>query len=161
MSILEVGPAIIFCLLAAGILIGLIPESHHDAVDKFRKKCRDDGMIFQEIEAAISIRVSFVTLRRKASDHCVSRGGKIDRQKINEIAGQIAIGLAAVHGQEAAKSFIGWIDSCPDEEILYDDARAAAHAHTMTNLRAKGLYPPPRKSEVHEDIKGAFKVVKR
>lgn len=83
----------------------------------------------------------------------------MDRDAINQIAGQIAIGLAASRGHDAGSKFIAWIDDCPDEEILYDDARAARHRHAVGALRAKGLYPP-KNVALHDDYKDAFKIVK-
>ncbi|MER8699697.1 hypothetical protein [Mesorhizobium sp. M1273] len=84
----------------------------------------------------------------------------MDRDEINHIAGQIAIGLAAARGREAATSFIGWVDSCPDEEILYDDARAARHRHVVVALRKAGLYPPKHVG-LSEDVRNAFRIIKR
>ncbi|MER9493445.1 hypothetical protein NKI86_16610 [Mesorhizobium sp. M0320] len=157
---LEYGPIIILVLVSVGIVIGLLPEAHDAPLQKFREECRAGGMDFAETEAAIAIRTSFVRLRRMASDQCVAQGGKMDRDEINQIASQVAIGLAAAHGREAAKSFIGWIDSCPDEEILYDDARGARHRNTVEALRAKGLYPP-KNVPMSEDLRTAFRIVKR
>ena len=83
----------------------------------------------------------------------------MERREINEIASHIAIGLAAAHGQEAAKSFTGWIDLCPDEEILYDDARAARHAWNAAHLRERGMWPP-KDIPMSEDMKNAFRIIK-
>ncbi|MER8393735.1 hypothetical protein NKH10_17715 [Mesorhizobium sp. M1340] len=155
---LEYGPMIVLAVIAIVAVIGLIPETAEDAALKFRRQCRADGMGFAETEAAIGIRKAFVQLRRLSSDQCVVRGGNMDRKAINEIAGHVAIGLAAAHGREAASSFVAWIDSCPDEEILYDDARVARHHRTVDALRAKGLYPP-KDTDMHEDFKNAFRIV--
>lgn len=155
---LEYGPMIVIAVVVVVVAIGLIPETAEDAALKFRRQCRAEGMGFAETEAAIGIRKAFVRLRRLASDQCVAKGGKIDRDEMNEIARQVAIGLAAAHGRSAATSFIGWINSCPDEEILYDDARAARHRHTVGALRAKGLYPPMNVA-MDEDFRNAFKIV--
>ncbi|WP_192384077.1 hypothetical protein [Mesorhizobium silamurunense] len=155
---LEYGPMIVLAVIAILMVIGLIPETAEDAALKFRHQCRDDGMSFAETEAAIAIRKAFVQLRRLSSDQCVASGGKMDRDQINQIAGQIAIGLAAAHGRETAKSFIGWIDACPDEEILYDDARAARHRMHVASLRSKDLYPPKRIA-MSEDFANAFRII--
>ncbi|MGY3331323.1 hypothetical protein ACVILI_004340 [Mesorhizobium sp. USDA 4775] len=155
---LEYGPMILLAVIAIVVVIDLIPESAEDAALKFRHQCRADGMNFAETEATIAIRAAFVRLRRLSSDQCVARGGSIERRAINEIAGHVAIGLAAAHGREAAKSFIGWIDACPDEEILYDDARAARHRMHVVSLRSKGLYPP-KHVQMHEDHRNAFRIV--
>lgn len=154
---LEYGPIIILVLVVVGIVIGLLPEAHDAPLQKFRQQCRAGGMDFAETEAAIAIRTAFVRLRRIASDQCVAKGGNMDRAEINQIAGQIAIGLAAARGREAATSFIGWVDSCPDEEILYDDARAARHSRTVEALRAKGLYPP-KNVPMSDDLRNAFRI---
>ncbi|RUU33681.1 hypothetical protein EOC93_28215, partial [Mesorhizobium sp. M6A.T.Ce.TU.002.03.1.1] len=111
---------IVLAVIAIVAVIGLIPETAEDAALKFRRQCRADGMGFAETEAAIGIRTAFVRLRRLGSDQCVAQGGKMDRDQINQIAAHVAIGLAAAHGREAAKAFVGWIDACPDEEMLYD-----------------------------------------
>ncbi|RWN34163.1 MAG: hypothetical protein EOR97_05245 [Mesorhizobium sp.] len=155
---LEYGPMILLAVIAIVAVIGLIPENAEDAALKFRRRCRADGMDFSETEAAIAIRAAFVRLRRLSSDQCVAKGGNMGREAINELASQVAIGLAAAHGREAAKSFIGWIDACPDEEILYDDARAARHHKTVDALRATGLYPP-KNTGMHEDFRNAFRIV--
>ncbi|MER9639409.1 hypothetical protein [Mesorhizobium sp. M0239] len=147
-------------LIAIALAIHFIPSGPEEALQKFREQCRADGMDFAETEAAIAIRTSFVRLRRIASDQCVAQGGKMDRDEINQIASQIASGLTAAHGREAAKSFIGWIDASPDEEILYDDARAARHRNTVEALRANGLYPP-KNVPMSEDLRNAFRIVKR
>ncbi|TIP75271.1 MAG: hypothetical protein E5X63_42960, partial [Mesorhizobium sp.] len=119
---LTYGPMTVLAVIAIVAVIGLIPETAEDAALKFRRQCRADGMGFAETEAAIGIRTAFVRLRRLASDQCVAQGGKMDRDQINQIASHVAIGLAAAHGRKAAKAFVGWIDACPDEEILFDDA---------------------------------------
>jgi len=160
MTALEIGLVIIVLVVVAVLIIGMIPDTPMDALRKFREQCRAQGMDFAETEAAVDIRVSFAQLRRMASDQCVARDGQMERKDINEIAGHIAIGLAAAHGQEAAKSFIGWIDSCPDSEILYDDARAARHARNVASLREHGMWPP-KNVPMSDDLKNAFKIVKR
>lgn len=146
-------------LVAAGIAIGLLPEAHDAPLHKFRNQCRSEGMDFRETEAAIATRMAFVRLRRIASDRCIAQGGKIGRDEINEIAGHIAIGLAASRGTDAGHKFITWIDDCPDEEILYDDARAARHRHHVAALREQGHYPP-KNVKLHDDYRHAFKIVK-
>lgn len=156
---LEWGPIIVLILVVAGVAIGLLPEAHDAPLRKFRQHCRDEGMDFRETETAIATRMTFVRLRRIASDQCVAQGGKMDRDQINEIAGQIAIGLAASRGTDAGQKFIAWIDDCPDEEILYDDARAARHRHVVGSLREKGLYPP-KNVPLHDDYRHAFKIIK-
>ncbi|MER8389425.1 hypothetical protein NKH14_28725 [Mesorhizobium sp. M1380] len=156
---LEYGPMVVIAVVVIVVAIGLLPESPEDAASKFRRQCRADGMDFAETEAAIGIRKAFVRLRRLSSDQCVASGGKMDRDQINQIAAHVAIGLAAAHGREAAKAFVGWIDDCPDEEILYDDARAARHHKTVDALREKGLYPMPKHVGTHEDFKNAFRIV--
>ncbi|MER9914000.1 hypothetical protein NKJ71_25575 [Mesorhizobium sp. M0050] len=155
---LEYGPMVVLAVIAMVAVIGLIPENAEDAALKFRRQCRADGMDFRETEAAIAIRKAFVQLRRLSSDQCVASCGKMDRDQINQIAGQVAIGLAAAHGRDAAKAFVGWIDACPDEEILYDDARAARHRMHVVSLRSKGLYPP-KDVGIHDDYRNAFKIV--
>ncbi|TIO52993.1 MAG: hypothetical protein E5X80_04910 [Mesorhizobium sp.] len=156
---LEYGPMILLVVIAVVVAIGLIPESAEDAALKFRRQCRADGMGFAETEAAIGIRKAFVQLRRLSSDQCVVRGGNMDRKAINDIAGHVAIGLAAAHGHQAAKSFIGWVDSCPDEEIFYDDARHARHRNHVVALRASGHYPPKHVA-MSEDFQHAFRIVR-
>ncbi|RWP80465.1 hypothetical protein [Mesorhizobium sp.] len=156
---LEYGPLLMLAVIVIVLAIGFIPDSPEDALRKFQQECKANGMDFRETEAAIATRTAFARLRRIASDQCVSKSGNMGREAINEIASQVAIGLAAAHGREAAKSFIGWIETCPDEEILYDDARAARHRHTVGALRAKGLYPPPKNMVMHEDFKNAFRIV--
>ncbi|ESX87002.1 hypothetical protein [Mesorhizobium sp. LNJC405B00] len=156
---LEYGSMILLALIAIAVVIGLIPESAEDAALKFRQRCRAGGMDFRETETAIATRMAFVRLRRIASDQCIAQGGKMGRDEINQIAGQIAIGLAASRGTDVGQKFIAWIDDCPDEEILYDDARAARHSKTVEALRAKGLYPP-KNLAMGEDFKSAFRVVK-
>ncbi|RWD49998.1 MAG: hypothetical protein E5V72_02065 [Mesorhizobium sp.] len=157
---LTFGPMIVLAVIAIVAVIGLIPETAEDAALKFRRQCRADGMSFAETEAAIGIRKAFVQLRRLSSDQCVARGGKMDRDQINQIASHVAIGLAAAYGREAAKAFEGWIGSCPDEEILYDDARSARHHHIVGALREKGLCYPPKRAGMSEDFRNSFKVVR-
>ncbi|AZO29355.1 hypothetical protein [Mesorhizobium sp. M1B.F.Ca.ET.045.04.1.1] len=156
---LEYGPIVILILVVAGVAVGLLPEAHDAPMRRFRNHCRAEGMSFAETEAAIATRMAFVRLRRLASDQCVSQAGRIGRDEINEIASRMALGLAAAHGHEAAKKFIAWIDDCPDEEILYDDARAARHRHAVTELRQRGLYPP-KEPKFHDDHKHAFRIMK-
>lgn len=156
---LEYGPMIVLAVIAIVVVIGFIPETVEDAALKFRRQCRANGMNFAETEAAIVVRVAFVRLRRLSSDQCVAMGGKMDRDQIDLIAADVAIGLAAAHGREAAMAFVNWIDACPDEEILYDDARAARHHQTVDALRARGLYPPLKHGGMSEDYWNAFKVM--
>ncbi|TJW14394.1 MAG: hypothetical protein E5W82_10485 [Mesorhizobium sp.] len=156
---LEIGPYIILAVVAFILIVGMLPEADDAPLHKFRKQCRDEGMDFNETESAIATRLAFVRLRRIASDQCVAQGGRMDRDQINQVASQIAIGLAASRGHDAGSKFIAWIDACPDEEILYDDARAARHRHTVGSLRDKGLYPP-KNVKLHDDYKHAFKIVK-
>lgn len=154
------GPIAALVILCIFVLIGMLPEHHEDALHKFKAQCRKDGMTFGEIQAALAIRMAFVNLRRRASDHCVGGAGHVSRHEINEIARQLAVGLAAAHGQDAAKSFIGWVESCPDEEILYDDARAHRHHRISSELAQKGLRPN-KKAAMHDDLKHSLKVIKR
>ncbi|TIN78338.1 hypothetical protein [Mesorhizobium sp.] len=155
---LEYGPLLLLAVIIIVLAIGFIPDSPEDALHKFQQECKASGMDFRETQAAIAIRTAFVRLRRIASDQCVAKGGNMDRKAINEIAGNVAIGLAAAHGREAATSFIGWVDSCPDEEILYDDARAARHRMHVVSLRPQGLYPPKHVG-MSEDFGNAFRIV--
>ncbi|BCH33210.1 hypothetical protein MesoLjLc_51400 [Mesorhizobium sp. L-8-10] len=150
-----------FILLAAAIitgglvLLGLLPESQDEAVQAFRNQCRSDGMDFAETEAALAIRVAFVQLRRRSSDLGVAKDGDISRSDINQIAGALAIGLAAAHGKDAAKSFIGWVDMCPDEEILYDDARAAVQKF-LSGIRQPIQFDP----QLQADIRAAVTIIR-
>ncbi|MER9014515.1 hypothetical protein [Mesorhizobium sp. M0898] len=155
---IEWGLLIFTAIIAIAFALSMIPDGQDDALTRFRHECRQQGMSFEEIQAAVSLRVGLVQLRRIASDQCVAKSGNMDRKAINELAGNIAIGIAAAHGTQAAKSFVAWVDSCADEEILYDDARAARHRMHVTSLRAKGLYPLPRAAMSH-DLRDAFKIV--
>lgn len=154
------GPLAILVVLGAAVVISMIPARPEDQLHDFRTKCRQEGMTFKETEAALAVRMAFVSLRRQASDHCVGAGGAVGRDRISEIAGHLAIGLAAAHGQDAAKRFIAWVESCPDEEILYDDARLHRHRRISNELARKGLHPD-KKAAMHEDFKHALKVIKR
>ncbi|WP_292636875.1 hypothetical protein [Mesorhizobium sp.] len=147
-------------MVVAGVAIGLLPEAHDAPLHKFRNHCRSEGMDFRETEAAIASRMAFVRLRRMASDKCIAQAGNMSRDEINQIAAQLAIGLAASRGTDVGQKFITWIDDCPDEEILYDDARAARHRHHVGALREQGHYPP-KNVKLHDDYKHAFKIVKR
>lgn len=160
MSIVEYGPLAVLIIAALAGLAGLIEETPDDALRKFRKDCRAQGLDFAETETAIAVRLAFVRLRRMASDLCMSKDGEITRSEINEIAGDLAIGMAAAHGLDASKSFIAWIDSCPDEEILYDDARKARHRKNVEYLHKQGLYPP-KDTGMDQDFKDAFTIMKR
>ncbi|RWD14171.1 MAG: hypothetical protein EOS74_19505 [Mesorhizobium sp.] len=153
----EIGLLIFIAIILAAWAISLIPDGQ-DALARFRQECRQQGMSFEETQAAISIRVGLVQLRRIASDQCVSRGGHIDRKAINDLASNIAIGIAAAHGTRAAKTFVAWVDTCADEEILYDDARHARHRLHVASLRSQGLYPPAR-APMSRDLQDAFKIV--
>ncbi|TIN02687.1 MAG: hypothetical protein E5Y34_06565 [Mesorhizobium sp.] len=155
---IEWGLLILIAIIAVAFAISLIPDGPDDALARFRQECRQQGMNFEETQAAISLRVGLVQLRRLASDRCIERNGNMQRKEINELAGNIAIGIAAAHGTQAAKSFVAWVDSCADEEILYDDARAARHRMHVTYLRSNGLYPPTR-APMSRDLRDAFKIV--
>lgn len=151
------GLLIFIAIIVGAYALSIIPDGH-DAVTRFRQECRQQGMSFEETQAAVTFRVGLVQLRRIASDQCVARSGNMDRKAINQLAGNIAIGIAATHGTQAAKSFVAWVDSCADEEILYDDARAARHRMHVTYLRSNGLYPPTR-APMSRDLRDAFKTV--
>lgn len=160
MSLIILGPLAVFAIFGAVVVIKAIPERPEDLLLNFRAKCRQEGMTFQETEAALGARIAFVGLRRRASNMCVDAGGHVTRDQINEIARHLAIGLAASHGQDAAKRFIAWVESCPDEEILYDDARGRRHHRISSELARKGLHAN-KKAAMHEDFKHALKVIKR
>ncbi|CDX26811.1 hypothetical protein MPL3356_60568 [Mesorhizobium plurifarium] len=157
---IALGPLVVLIIIGAVVAIGLIPARPEDHLLDFRAKCRKDGLTFQETEAALGARIAFVSLRRRASNLCVDAGGHVTRDQINEIARHLAIGLAASHGQDAAKRFIAWVESCPDEEILYDDARGRRHHRISGELARKGLHAN-KKAAMHEDFKHALKVIKR
>ncbi|MEI8714777.1 hypothetical protein [Mesorhizobium sp. ISC11] len=155
---IEWGLLIFIAIIAGALALSMIPDGQDDALTRFRLECRQRGMSFEETQAAVSLRVGLVQLRRIASDQCVAKSGNMDRKAINQLAGNIAIGIAAAHGTQAAKSFVAWVDSCADEEILYDDARAARHRMHVTYLRSNGLYPPKR-APMSRDLRDAFKTV--
>ncbi|WP_192242860.1 hypothetical protein [Mesorhizobium silamurunense] len=157
---ITLGPLIVLVVIGAVVVIGLIPARPEDHLHDFRTKCRKEGMTFQETEAVLAVRMAFVSLRRQSSNLCVDAGGVISRDRINEIARHLSIGLAAAHGQDAAKRFITWVESCPDEEILYDDARARRHHRISGELARKGLHPD-KKAAMHDDFKHALKIIKR
>ncbi|MER8371745.1 hypothetical protein [Mesorhizobium sp. M1406] len=154
---IEWGLLIFIAIILVAYALSMIPDGPDDALARFRQECREQGMSFEETQGAVSLRVGLVQLRRLASDRCVEKNGNMSRKEINELAGNIAIGIAAAHGHQAAKSFVAWVDSCADEEILYDDARAARHRVYVTSLRSKGLYPHPR-APMPPDLRDAFKV---
>lgn len=155
---IEWGLLIFIAIIAIAFALSMIPDGQDEALTRFRQDCRQQGMSFEETQAAVSLRVGLVQLRRIASDQCVAKRGNMDRKAINQLADNIAIGIAAAHGTQAAKSFVAWVDSCADDEILYDDARAARHRMHVTHLRSKGLYPPTR-GPMSRDLRDAFKIV--
>ena len=155
---IEIGLLCITCFYLLLLLAYFIPESPGAGMARFRQECKKQGMGSAETEAAVAIRVAFVRLRRMASDRCVEKKGEMSRKEINDIAGDLAIGLAAAHGQDAAKSFMGWVDTCEDSEILYDDARNARFRHNVEFLRGHGMWPP--KAEMSHDLKDAFKIIR-
>ena len=127
-----------------------------DPVEQFRDQCRKQGMDHEEIEAAIGIRVAMVRLRRLASDLCHDRGGDMEREHIDEIAEVIGIGLAAAYDQQTCTSFLAWVRSCPDYEILYEDARELRHQFHKSQFPT----PIPVNPQDLEDLRAAFRVVR-
>lgn len=128
-------------------------SSPETAFREYVRHCEAAGMSAPEIMESVAIRRAAAELRRRASDECVSRGGDMPREKINEIAKDIASGLNAVYGKEAAKKFLEWIAQCRDREILYDDARAAEKAFLKANMRMTPLVED-------RDLQNAFKIIK-
>lgn len=141
-------------IIAAGglalILMAFLSADPDAAIREFRRSCSESGMSDEEIDAAEGIRIAFVRLRRRASDLCMEKDGKITRSEINDIAGSLAMGIASGHGEDAAKSFIAWVDTCSDSEILYDDARDLRHEKTPIMIYT----PDPR---MIEDMRAAMK----
>ena len=133
-------------LLAAACIWG-----RPDPEDEFRRQCAAAGKDFRETQDAIYIRIAFVQLRRKASDLCVARNGDFGRQHIDDIAGGLAIGLGNHEFRRSASS--AWVQSCPDYEILYEDARAL----NLRYLTSK-LTPIKTDPQIAADIKAAFRI---
>ena len=127
-----------------------------DPVEKFVDQCRKQGMDAEEISGAIGIRMAMIRLRRIASDLCHDRGGDMERWHIDEIAEVIGAGLAAAHNQQTCKSFLAWVKSCPDHEILYEDARELRHQFHKSQFPT----PIPVNPQDLEDLRAAFRVVR-
>lgn len=138
------------CTVLIAVAAWYARPSPERAMTEFIGDCRRAGLSIDEVRSQIAIREAFASLRRIASDECVARSGDYERHHINEVAKLSAYGLAAVYGKETAKIFIAWVDSCPDHEILYADARAA-------RMRHGERYPMVMK-EMSEDLKAAFTV---
>jgi len=127
-----------------------------DEYVEFMENCRRQGLDFRERQAAFAIRLAFVRVRRLASELCVQRGGKIEVSDIAELVNDEAQGLHRIYDMETAKSFISWVNSCLESEILYEAARAVR----LRYLRSQLEPVPPMTAQQLEDFYAATRVIR-
>lgn len=140
----------VFLLLLAALLWP------RDEYAEFMENCRRQGLDFRETQAAFAIRYAFVRVRRLASELCIERQGKIEASDIADLINDEARMLRRLHDVETAKSFIGWANSCPENEVLYPWAMEVR----MRYLRSQLKPVPPMTKQQLEDFYAATRVIR-
>lgn len=140
---------IIAILCGIALIASLATPKGHELLTGYIRRRRGEGALFDEAFSELVTMEAFVALRRKASDLCVKQDGKISRDQIADIAGELAAGIAAAHGKEAASAFLSWVSQSDLVDILYEDAFDAMRTHQIL----------PKDAKLSADMEAALKSI--
>lgn len=116
-----------------------------------------EGATPEQLEIETAQRLAMARMRRLASEAVLTRPADY-KQIIQEAIAHHAAGLESMHGKESAAVFAQACTALRDDEILYPDALAAAHAHdpVVAEMEMDMLRERRKKPEYDADFLAAY-----